>query len=744
MLNQNTELEPTVPPPPGRGCGLIFMAIMLVMGAMGGAALGVFVWVLDDAESTIQALEDFRPRIGSKIISSDDELLGEFTIEGRQLVPLNEMPLHLQKAFVATEDDKFYEHKGVRIDAIVNAAMDNLLKNRSRGGSTITQQVVRNVENLGVTQERSIKRKIREAIVAYQVERDFTKDEILELYLNQIFLGVSANGVESAAQQYFAKSCRDLSLGESAMLAGLTRWPNTNNPFRSFDNAYDRMEIVLAQMLENNFITQEQRDAAMAEDMQASVVTPEERKTMVEKGEEGGWNIRQFKGPYFVEEIRRSLLDKFETDTVFADGLEIETTLDWRLQQAAEKALLTALDEFDKKKLASLTKAGQEAEFTPVSGGLICIDNQAPNQGMVRAMVGGRNFALEKYNTATQARRQPGSSIKPFVWAVAIANGYTPSTIIVDEPFSRKDGAGNTWSPKNFDASFSGPVTLRHSLEKSVNIVSVKLVDIFGMNQVRTYLQACGIRTPIDDMVGLTIGLGTPEVTLLDHCVAYSCFANGGRRYDPIMVKEIRDRDGIIRYNYKEDATNSQALDPKLAYVMTHLMEGVCTPGPGYYPTGHRTSVVKHPHGGKTGTTNMSRNTWFCGFSRQYTCIVWIGYRDNRSLGRGADYTGGRLAAPIWTEFMLAAHEGLPELEFEVPPGVEFFNVDRISGVEGGTFKEAFIEGTYPPKRWSAPESETEGESVEIPNSELPPSMQEPLDDGSEVRDLEDSLLVEF
>jgi penicillin-binding protein 1A len=343
---------------------------------------------------------------------------------------------------------------------------------------------------------------------------------------------------------------------------------------------------------------------------------------------------------------------------------------------------------------------------------------------MVRAMVGGRDFAKEKYNTVTQARRQPGSSVKPFVWAVAIANGYTPSTVIVDGPFERLDGAGNVWRPKNFDATFHGPMTLRHALEKSVNIVSVKLVDIFGMYQVRAYMQACGITTPIDDVVGLTIGLGTPEVKLIDHCVAYSCFPNGGRRYDPIMVKEIRDRDGIVRYNFKEDANSEQALDPKLAFVMTHLLEGVCTPGPGYYPTGNRTRDLTHPHGGKTGTTNESRNTWFCGFTRQYTCIVWVGYRDNRSLGRGADYTGGRLAAPIWTKFMMEAHEGLPELEFEVPPGVVFHNVDRLTGVAGGSWKEAFLEGTYPPTSWYAAESEGE---VALEDDLLEPVQEEDL-----------------
>ncbi len=693
------------PKPRRRGCAGIFFFLFLIIGSLWGAGLGVFVWILDDAKTTIEALEDFRPKVGSKVFSWDGELLGEFTIEQRRLVRLNEMPLHLQKAFVATEDDKFFEHKGVRVDAIVKAALDALRTGHTRGGSGITQQVVRNIEPLQVGQERTIQRKIREAFVAFQVEREFTKDEILELYLNQIFLGISAHGVEAAAQQYFAKSCRDVTLGEAAMLAGLTRRPNRQEPFHYMKNALTRRNIVLQQMLENRFITEAEYEAALQEDLDAAVVTPEERQALREEGK-APEDLRAFKAPYFVEEIRQFLMQQYGKSEVFENGLEIRTTLDLQLQTYAEQALLKALDEFDEKKKAYLERNHREDEFIPVSGALVCIDNRDLYKGFVRALVGGRDFQNEKYNTATQAKRQPGSSVKPFVWTAAVDNGLTPSTVIFDEPFERIAPNGQPWRPKNFDGKFHGPMTIRHALEKSVNIVAIKLAEMLGPPLVRSYFERCGLPA---DVTGLTIALGTQEVTVLDHCVAYSCFPNGGVRYSPVMVADIFNRDGLPRYNYKVYQGKEQALDPKVAYVVTHMLQGVCTPDftmrtpeypTGYYPTGWRTHVLKRPCGGKTGTTNSSRNVWFCGFTREFTTIVWIGYRDNRPLGKGGNFTGGRLAAPVWVEFMQAAHEGLPVRDFEVPYGVDFYDIHRFKGTLGGDYKEAYIAGTKPPEKW--------------------------------------------
>jgi len=691
-----------------RGCAGLFFFLMLVMGGAWGAGLGVFVWVLEDAKTTIEALEEFRPNIGSKIYSSDGVLLGQFTIEERQLVPLNEMPLHLIKAFLATEDHTFYEHKGVRPDAILNAALQGLQTGRFRGASTITQQVVRGIEDLSVGKEYSLERKIREAITALQVEREFTKDEILELYLNQIFLGISAYGVEAASQQYFNKSCRDLTIAESATMAGLTRAPNANEPIHNPVNAKTRRDIVLAQMLdpENGFITEEQYQLALAEDLDASVITPEERLELDKNGN-GVWSPSKFKAPYFVEDVRKFIYEQFNKEEVLEQGMEIHTTIDMHMQEAAEKALLEALDRFDEKKLTWLTKVGREDEFVPVSGALVCIDNREGSEGFVRAMVGGRDFDTVKFNSATQAKRLIGSSIKPFVWAAAVASGMTPSTIIVDEPYVRVNTAGTVWAPKNYDGKFHGAMPIRQALERSINIVSIKLVEQLKVPYVRSYLESCGIQT--DPQQGLTIALGTPHVTVMEMCSAYATFANDGKRYSPVLITDIKDRDGNTRYDYTEFSDVTEAMAPDVAFVVNHMLQGVATPFPGggYSPTGARTKDVNRPRGGKTGTTNDNRDAWFAGFTPEFTCVVWLGYADNRPLGEGKDrdgltFTGGTQAAPIWTEFMKAACDGLPVRDFDVPENIEFVEIDRRTGYRGGTYKEAYIKGNGPPS-YAAP-----------------------------------------
>ncbi len=692
-----------------RGCGGLFFLVTLCFAAFWGAGLGVFVYILAGVEDTIDALEDFRPKVGSKLFSADGAELGEFTIETRHLVTLNEMPLHLQKAFIGTEDHTFYEHKGVRPLAFAAAVSDSFRTNRIRGASTITQQIVRNIEMTGVSKEVSVERKLREMLVALQLERRYTKDEILELYLNQIFLGISAHGVESAAQQYYLKSAADLTLDESALLAGLARSPNNNQPFRHPENARIRRDIVLRQMLEHAFITREQFDRAVAKSLD-SVVTPEERKGLTDS-KAASWAPNRFKAPYFSEEVRRFISHPpppYEVDAtekeLFEGGLEIYTTLDLRLQGFAEDALLSALDEFDAKKMSALKRNGLEHEFYPVSGALVCLDNRPGYEGYVRALVGGRDFAKMKFNAATQALRQPGSTVKPFVWLAALDNGMTPSDIVVDEEFVQVDMFGREWKPENFEEEFLGPIPIRKALELSVNIISIKLVDRFGMPLIRSYLRSAGFRQPIGDEVGLTIGLGTSVTTVLDHATCYSTLALGGRHVAPTFVTQIKDRDGIVRYDASTFRELTQVFPEDVSYQITHLLQGVTTPvkssdleGRPYSVTGRRTERLGRPRAGKTGTTNNSRNVWFCGFTPQYTCVVWIGYDDNRPLGKGVSYTGGALASPIWTEFMIQAHEGLPVKEFRVPAGVEFFDIDRGTGLAGGKYREAYIRGTKPP-----------------------------------------------
>lgn len=701
-----------------RGCGGLFFLITIGLAAFWGAGLGVFIYMLQDAEKSVATLDEFRPKTGSRVYSEDGVRLGEFARETRQVVSLNQIPLHVQKAFIATEDHTFYEHRGVRPIAYISVVLDFLRTNHLRGASTITQQMVRNVEATGISKEATLDRKLREMLVALQLERRFTKDEILEMYLNQIFLGISANGVQSAAQQYFLKNISDVTLGEAAMLAGLTRSPNNNEPFRNPDNARKRRDIVLAQMFEHGFITAAERDAAVAESLDESVITPAERAAMpVER--QAAWAPNRFAAPYFSEEVRQFIskppapvvLDVTQDD-LFEGGLEIYTTIDMRLQKAAEEVLYAALAEFDAKKKERLEKAGQGKEFVPINGALICLDNRPGYEGFVRAMVGGRDFNTKKFNMATQALRQPGSGVKPFVWLAALDNGLTPSSIVVDEPFSMVDGGGNLWTPANFDKEFQGSIPIRKSLELSVNIVSIKLVQRLGMPLVRSYLREAGFRQPIGDDAGLTLGLGTKETIVLDQATCYQTLALGGVRVSPVLVTQVKDRDGVVRHDYRDFQTKTRVFPEDVTYQITHLLQGVCEPihpGDGNYaPTGRRTERLGRPRAGKTGTTNDARTIWFNGYTPQFTTIIMIGYDDNRSIGSGLDTTGGAMASPIWTDFMIRAHEGLPVLDFKVPAGVEFYNIFRGTGLLGGTYKEAYIRGTRPPTNipiFSSPET---------------------------------------
>lgn len=684
-----------------RGCGSIFFLFIVFCAAIWGACLGFFVGELDKARSRIAALDDFRPKVGSKFYAdpaTGGELLGEYsyTTNYRQLVSLNQVPLHVQKAFLATEDHVFYEHRGVRPDAIIKAALRMLRTGRVQSGSTITQQIVRNLEPTQVGRERTVARKLEEILIAIQLEREYTKDEILELYLNQIHFGGSAWGIEAAARQYFGKHCDELTLSEGAVLAGLTRAPNANRPDRHPDNARLRRDVVLRQMLDNRFITRAEYEAALAESVEDAVISPEQRLSLMAEGR-GFWGPNEFLAPYFVEEVRRQIMapafpGRVTKQELLEGGLEVYTTLDLAIQKAAEDALLEGLEKFDAPRLESLRKAGKEDEFTPVSGALVCIDNRPGCEGYIRALVGGRDFAKNQFNTATQARRQPGSSVKPFVWAAALDNGLTPAHIERDEPFVRISPWGKVWAPQNFDGEFMGPITLRKALELSRNIVSIRLTERLGVPLVRSYMQRAGIRkSEIPDVVGLTIALGTPEVTVLEHCTAYSTFAKNGTYSEPIFVKEIRSPDGSLRYK-SEVQLSPGAIPENVAYVITYLLQGAAEWG-----TGSRSAKLGRPRAGKTGTTNDSRDAWFCGYTPDFTAVVWIGYRDNRSLGRGINYTGGRLACPIWTEFMIKAEENLPVRDFSVPKGVVFHSIDKASGLAGGSFREAFIEGTSPP-----------------------------------------------
>lgn len=735
LLGMTTDFEDIeeeeIPVRRRRGCGFLFFLIMTAVAAGYGGGLGVFLWMVEDARTTVRALDEYRPRMGSKVYSSDGDMLGEFSVMKRDVVGINQIPLSFQQAVIATEDDEFYTHRGVRPLAYLSVFADFLRTGKLRGGSTITMQVVRGVGEwhvtdpdspeaerkgeevqvaaggpLGVGKERKFARKLREILVSLQVEREFTKDELLEIYLNGILLGLRAEGVQAGSQQYFAKDCSELTLGESALLAGLIRSPNNQQPFRHPDLAISRRNIVLKQMLELNYITPDQYEAALKERLEDSLMTPERRAQLAAEGK-GPVTPDQIRAPHFVEEIRLQIQKEAMKRDVFQEGLEIQTTLDLRIQQAAEQTLTAALEAFDDRKLKALKSTGHESEFVPVSGAILCIDNRPGYKGFVRAMV-SRNLEKPKFNCTTLARRQPGSSVKPFIWAAAIANGMTASTIENDSEFVRVDRWGNRFSPKNFDGGYLGPVTLRTALQKSVNVVSVKLLERLTVPVVGSYMQRTGIYPRIDKADGLALALGSKDVTVMNLCVAYSAFANMGVRYDPIIIDKVKSRDGLVLYDCRDHIKSEQAMPAPVAYVMTHLMQGVCKFGTGAgggVQAKWEKAYPDRPRAGKTGTSNDSRNVWFCGFTPDFTCVVWVGYSDNRPLGSGRNFTGGHIANPIWTDFMIEAEKGIPVRGFEQPDGVVMMKVDRATGQRGGDFEEAFVKGTAPPLSTARPES---------------------------------------
>jgi penicillin-binding protein 1A len=462
---------------------------------------------------------------------------------------------------------------------------------------------------------------------------------------------------------------------------------------------------VLAQMLGKGFISRAEHDAAVKESVEDQVITPEERAALPPE-RQAAWAPNKFLAPYFCVEVQHFITSppppnqvNVDPGELFESGLEIYTTIDPRLQRAAEEVLYKALDEFDAQKKARLEKQGRANEFAPINGALICLDNRPGFEGYVRAMVGGRDFTTNQYNLATQARRQPGSGVKPFVWLAALDSGMTPSSIVVDEPFSVEDALGRLWTPVNFEKKFLGPIPIRKALELSVNIVSVKLVQRLGMPLVRSYLRSAGFKQPIGDDVQLTLALGTKETLVIDQATCYQTLALGGVRVSPVMVTQIKDRDGIVRYDYHSYQTKQRVFKEDVAYQTTHLLKGVCDPvkDGSYSVTGRRTEKLGRPRAGKTGTTNDARTIWFNGYTAQFTAIVMLGYDDNRSIGSGLDTTGGAMASPIWTDFMIRAHEGLPVEDFKVPAGVEFFNIHRGTGLAGGDYPEAYIRGTRPP-----------------------------------------------
>ncbi len=625
---------------------------------------------------SIEALKNYKPSTVTKIFSEEGEVIGEFFYEKREVVSLDRVPNHLIQAFVAGEDARFFQHKGLDYLAISRALFRNIFSGEIvQGGSTITQQVVK---SLLLSPERSFTRKIREAILAYKIEKYLTKEEILFLYLNQIYLGHGAYGIAAAAENYFGKTIEGLNIAESALLAGLPQAPSKNSPHQHPQQAKKRQIYILNRMAEEGYISSnEALKAAQAPYSIRSIEKPPIEKTL-----------------HFVETIRRYIEDKYGKDALYKNGLQVFTTIDLHFQKTAQEAMEAGLKEIEKReKFPSASMP-----YTP-EGALVCFDLET---GFVKAMVGGRDFRKSQFNRAIQARRQTGSAFKPIVYASAIDKGFTPASIIVDSPIVFEWG-DKKWKPKNFEGKFSGPTTLRNALTHSVNIVTVKIAQEVGIGYIKDYAKKMGISSPLQN--DLSMALGSSSLSLYELTKAYAIFANQGNLFKPIFIKKILDSDGnLLEENppllySKESSEEEKILTPQTAFLMTHLLQGVVQHG-----TGWRARSLGRPAAAKTGTTDQFMDAWFIGYTQELITGVWVGFDEERSLGENE--TGARAASPIWVAFMSKMLKDTPVKDFPVPEGIEFMKIDPQTGQaslgrEG--ILECFREGTGPPQKGPFP-----------------------------------------
>ena len=777
--------------------GLLFAAgtILFVVGVAAAAGL---LWHFSKDLPDYSQLQDYEPPVMTRVHASDGSLLADYAKERRLYIPIQAVPKLVINAFLAAEDKNFYEHGGLDFTGIARAAfnyIENYGSNRHpQGASTITQQVAK---NFLLSNEVSFSRKIKEALLALKIERTYSKDKILELYLNEIYLGLGAYGIASASLTYFNKSVNELTIADAAYLAALPKAPNNYHPFRARERAIERRNWVIDQMAADGFIKQADADKAKRQPLAVT------SKPMGE---------HTFQAEYFTEEVRREIAERYGEKKLYEGGLSVRTTLDTKLQVLARKTLTAGLVRFDevhggwrgpvakidisgdwgakladvkslndidpwrlavvlqtdeksariglqpqrgpggsltkersvgivpidgvkwvREKGRAVTRVSQvlspgdvvyvepgklEGQFDlrqipEVSGAMVVED---PWTGRVLAMVGGFSYDQSQFNRATQALRQPGSAFKPIVYAAALDNGYTPSSLILDAPIEIDQGPGlGVWKPENYERDFFGPSTLRFGVEHSRNVMTVRLAQDIGMPLIADYAKRFGVYDDLPPYLSFALGAG--ETTLLRMVTAYGMIDNGGRRVKPTLIDRIQDRYGHTVYRHDErecigcDAQkwsdqpepslidrSQRVLDPMTAYQITSIMEGVVQRGTAA-GAGFQKEVGK-PVAGKTGTTSDYKDAWFIGFTPDIVVGVYVGYDKPRSLGRGE--TGGAVAAPIVKDFMKVALAGKPAMPFRVPPGIKLIRVDLKTGVRAGpdtqrAILEAFKPGTAPP-----------------------------------------------
>ena len=683
----------------------------LIVATLGAVVVIALIFQLAQNLPSLDQLENYDPDLISRIYSSDGEVLDELFFEKRIFVSLDQIPNNMKNAVIASEDRRFYDHWGIDSKSILRAIVVNIISlGYEQGFSSLTQQVARTLyDTIGF--RKTITRKIKEIITAIQIERTYTKDEILEMYLNNVHFGHGTYGVQVAAKRYFQKDVSLLTLGESAMLVGILPAPARFSPITHPERAHYKRNVVLRVMRDEKFINKEMF-------LEARAI---ERENVL---------VDQVKGlaPYFTEYVRRTM--EKEDDqlgvNIYRDGLKIYTTLDTRLQTVAEKSLNDAIKNNQNKLNARLFN--NEEEFSQlaylgifpedtvkmmmqgdsalykdlrnkllVQGAFVALD---PNSGAILAMVGGRPDYHDQYNRAVQAKRQPGSVFKPIVYTTAIDNGYPVSKQLLNQPLVLRvlnsEGEWEKWMPRNYDGSTSGLTSLREGIRKSVNLVAVRIVkELVPASEVTSTASRMGITTEIRAVDA--IALGTSEVYLLDMVNAYSAFSNKGLLNQPFGITRVEDRYGNIIKEYFP--IREEVLREESAYVMTSMLQTVLDKGTG--GSARWKYNFYHPAGGKTGTTQNWTDAWFVGFSKQIAAGVWMGVDDPRvSLGEGQD--GSKAALPAWASFMAEAHDtlGYRRVNFDRPDGVIDYTIcsttkDRPTNL-CPTEKEIFIKGTEP------------------------------------------------
>jgi len=668
-----------------------FFKVFFILCCIAVFLLGAVIGVLHDFSKELpplSILEEYKLLTGTKIFDKNNELVKIFASERRRRVSINEVPDTLIHALIAIEDDNFYEHYGIDFKAIIRALWANISAGTiAQGASTITQQLAR---NMFLTPEQTIERKVKEMLLALRIERTFSKDQIMEMYLNKTYFGGGNYGIESAANNFFGKTVAELTLPECALVARLPQAPTYLNPLVNYEEAVRRSKHVLDRMYELNYITEEEYKRAYND-------------TIV---------IRQRRAPqnpadYFFEYIRQYVENNYGTAALYTGGLNVYTTLDLDLTNYADSVFNNHLRSLENRldyevKYDDFPPDTVNIETKYVQGGIFAID---PNTGYVPVMIGGRNFNHSKFNRVLQAKRQPGSAFKPFLYTAALANGYTPATMINDQPIVFIQGDSVFWKPTNYSDEFYGLTRLRTALKHSRNIPSVKIIYDIGPEEVIRYARLLGIESPL--YPNLSLALGTADVYPAELITAYCPFANGGERVEPIYIKRIEDESGNVLENHIPQ--RSRVLSKQIAYVMTSLMESVVNGGTA---AGIRSRGFTLPAAAKTGTTDNFQDGWCIGYTTQLVLGIWVGFDDNTTLGKGQ--AGAYVAVPPWPYIMDRAiynnspkdSTGTPIIdrklyEFPRPEGIKTVPICDTTGLLAQPFcqdvyEEVFIEGTEP------------------------------------------------